>query len=369
MLSRALDISVSVKLGSDDAGRLEIVGLDKDDNEVFTAWTSDGGDIREMIRAGKPCGVAVSLENGFDPGQSKEFTIMFLGEAAGRSKDIGLLDMFSLVRAASKLSETIEMSVDVVDGRVFVAAKGDRACVNGFQELFSVHAREGDKFRISALGESVHLARGTLGFMMVFDDEGLTKDFRSLVSDLGSEYARAKMNSMSEASARAAAKKTVAMAASLERSPWVDPRPSWDEYFLGICEAVSKRSIDSETKHGAVFVDQRHNIVATGYNGPLAGIDDSKVPVTRPAKYPHMAHAEANCVAQAASRGVAVLGSVAYVTGMPCPACMQLMLQSGVARVVCGPRSSACVDEGQRKLSLEKAGAKGVPVEFFGVER
>jgi dCMP deaminase len=159
------------------------------------------------------------------------------------------------------------------------------------------------------------------------------------------------------------------MAASLERSPWVDPRPSWDEYFLGICEAVSKRSIDSETKHGAVFVDQRHNIVATGYNGPLAGIDDSKVPVTRPAKYPHMAHAEANCVAQAASRGVAVLGSVAYVTGMPCPACMQLMLQSGVARVVCGPRSSACVDEGQRKLSLEKAGAKGVPVEFFGVER
>ncbi|MFG0257417.1 MAG: hypothetical protein ACF8GE_05900 [Phycisphaerales bacterium JB043] len=29
-----------------------------------------------------------------------------------------------------------------------------------------------------------------------------------------------------------------------------DPRPSWDEYFLGLAEQVSMRSPDPSTSHG-----------------------------------------------------------------------------------------------------------------------
>jgi dCMP deaminase len=48
-------------------------------------------------------------------------------------------------------------------------------------------------------------------------------------------------------------------------------RPGWDEYFLGIAEAVSRRADCTRRQVGAVIVDADHRIVSTGYNGAAAG--------------------------------------------------------------------------------------------------
>lgn len=49
-------------------------------------------------------------------------------------------------------------------------------------------------------------------------------------------------------------------------------RPSWDDYFLNIAAAVSKRSHDGETQVGVVIVDENKRILATGYNGFPLGV-------------------------------------------------------------------------------------------------
>src|SRR5512146_3414705 len=68
-------------------------------------------------------------------------------------------------------------------------------------------------------------------------------------------------------------------------SPSSKQRPGWDEYFLDLAEQVSRRSPDPSTKHGCVLVDRDRRVVSTGYNGPVAGLPNDLVPVTRPEKY------------------------------------------------------------------------------------
>ena len=48
-------------------------------------------------------------------------------------------------------------------------------------------------------------------------------------------------------------------------------RPSWDQYFMDIVELVSRRSTCLRRKVGAILVRDKR-ILATGYNGPPAGI-------------------------------------------------------------------------------------------------
>lgn len=48
-------------------------------------------------------------------------------------------------------------------------------------------------------------------------------------------------------------------------------RPSWDEWALLLAHAVALRADCVRRRVGAVLMDERHRIVATGYNGAPSG--------------------------------------------------------------------------------------------------
>ena len=53
---------------------------------------------------------------------------------------------------------------------------------------------------------------------------------------------------------------------------------SWDEYFMLQAMMASFKSKDPATKVGCVFVDQNNHQITMGYNGFVAGIDESQLP-------------------------------------------------------------------------------------------
>jgi dCMP deaminase len=124
-------------------------------------------------------------------------------------------------------------------------------------------------------------------------------------------------------------------------------RPDFDDYFLGIAEAVAARGECLRSRVGAILVRDRR-ILATGYNGTAPGEPsclDGLCPRGRVPKGPeHLPydspeghciaiHAERNAWADAVRRGVDVEGATMYVTKEPCEGCAALLDKSGVAAV------------------------------------
>ncbi|MHC5115122.1 MAG: deoxycytidylate deaminase [Planctomycetota bacterium] len=134
-------------------------------------------------------------------------------------------------------------------------------------------------------------------------------------------------------------------------------RPSWDEYFLRLAEDVSRRSPDPSTKHGCVIVDADRRVVSTGYNGPVAGLTNDIVPLTRPEKYDWLIHAEDNAVAFARCD---LRGATAYVTGAPCAACFRRLVQVGIRRIVHGERTAASLTASELDACQKMADDLGV---------
>ncbi len=50
---------------------------------------------------------------------------------------------------------------------------------------------------------------------------------------------------------------------------------NWDEYFMLQAMMASFKSKDPNTKVGCVFVDDNNHQLSMGYNGQIAGIDES----------------------------------------------------------------------------------------------
>lgn len=122
------------------------------------------------------------------------------------------------------------------------------------------------------------------------------------------------------------------------RHIWIDPRPSFQDYFLTLAFIISRRSLDPRTKHGCVFV-KNSRILTTGYNSPPSGYDDSKVPLTSPEKYPYFIHSEINAIANAAKEGVSLEGATCYLTGLPCSECYRAMWAAGIKEIIHAPIS------------------------------
>lgn len=127
-----------------------------------------------------------------------------------------------------------------------------------------------------------------------------------------------------------------------------DPRPGWDQYFLGIAQAVSIRGDCTRRQVGCVLVLE-HRIVSTGYNGPPAGrpgcltagaCPRGAMPVEDVPAFSRYdvgpgrciaVHAEANALLDA---GRAARGATAYITCEPCPDCCKLLEGAGVIRAI-----------------------------------
>lgn len=121
-------------------------------------------------------------------------------------------------------------------------------------------------------------------------------------------------------------------------------RPSWDEYFLGIMDAVAARATCDRGKSGSVIVRDKR-IVATGYVGAPVGIThcDEAGHEMHTVTHPdgttsqhciRTTHAEQNAIVHAARFGSSLEGSTLYCNMTPCYACAKMILNAGIARVV-----------------------------------
>lgn len=129
-------------------------------------------------------------------------------------------------------------------------------------------------------------------------------------------------------------------------------RPAKDDYFLGIAEAVSKRSTCLRRQYGAVIV-KNDVIVSTGYNGSprhAANCCDVGVCWREANHIPHgeryemcqAVHAEANAMIN--GNRADMVGATLYLAGFengkrlekpePCLLCWKLITNAQIERVV-----------------------------------
>ena len=105
----------------------------------------------------------------------------------------------------------------------------------------------------------------------------------------------------------------------------------WKKRFLDLASHIAEWSKDPSTKVGAVIVDDKRRIVATGYNGFPKGVRDSEERLNnRALKHKLVVHAEANAILNAVG---SLEGTVLYCTHLPCSSCAKLIIQAGIQAV------------------------------------
>jgi len=120
-------------------------------------------------------------------------------------------------------------------------------------------------------------------------------------------------------------------------------RPSWDEYFIGIAELVSKRSSCLRRSVGAILVKDK-KILATGYNGAPSKIkhcsevgcvrEKLRIPSGERHELCRGLHAEQNAFLQAALHGTSVKDASLYSTTQPCIICAKMIINAGIKEIV-----------------------------------
>jgi dCMP deaminase len=139
-------------------------------------------------------------------------------------------------------------------------------------------------------------------------------------------------------------------------------KPNYDDYFIAMCYLVAMRSIDPSTKCGAVLVSNEYKVLSTGYNGPLKGSDDNKIPLERPDKYAHLLHAEENCLLAYNGSNQDLVGATMYVTGAPCHKCLRMILQKGIKNIVYTDGNLAVMQDVAEKAIVDRMLSYSQPV-------
>ena len=143
------------------------------------------------------------------------------------------------------------------------------------------------------------------------------------------------------------------------------PRPSKDEYYLGLAKTVCGRGTCTKVEIGAVII-RDDQVVSTGYVGSPRGTKSSiehgfclrkKLGIPSGHRYEmcRSVHAEQNAIINAARAGVSLLGGDMYIYGrakddngivtenvldaFPCFICKKMILNCGLKRVICSLKS------------------------------
>lgn len=122
-------------------------------------------------------------------------------------------------------------------------------------------------------------------------------------------------------------------------------RPSWDEYFMEVTNAIAKRATCDRGRSGCVIA-RNNQVLATGYVGAPAGLPHCDEAGHQLKQTLHedgtvtthcvrTVHAEQNAICQAAKNGVAIQGATVYCRMTPCRTCAMLIINCGIVRVVC----------------------------------
>lgn len=145
-------------------------------------------------------------------------------------------------------------------------------------------------------------------------------------------------------------------------------RPTWDEYFMEVCRAISKRATCDRGRSGCVIA-RDNQVLATGYVGAPSGLPHCDEIGHQLKKLVHedgsvtqhcvrTVHAEQNAICQAARRGISIAGATLYCRMTPCRTCAMMIINCGIVRIVCERR----YHDGSESESMFLAA--GVPVEY-----
>jgi dCMP deaminase len=140
-------------------------------------------------------------------------------------------------------------------------------------------------------------------------------------------------------------------------------RLSWDDYFMEVANAISKRATCDRGKSGCVIARDKQLIVS-GYVGSPTGFPHCDEVGHQIKKLTHedgtvtehcmrTVHAEQNAICQAAKLGVSIAGATIYTRMTPCRTCTMLLINCGIARVVCERRYH---DGAESEQMLRQAG-------------
>ena len=113
---------------------------------------------------------------------------------------------------------------------------------------------------------------------------------------------------------------------------------NWDEYFMLQAMLASFKSKDPHTKVGCVIVDKNNHQLSMGYNGMIAGIDESELPwgnnknvSLEHQKYGYVMHSEANAISHCKAD---LEGTRLYVTLFPCNECAKLIATKKIKKII-----------------------------------
>lgn len=135
----------------------------------------------------------------------------------------------------------------------------------------------------------------------------------------------------------------------------------FNHYFMAMAFMAAQRSFDPNTKCGCIIVSKDNRILSTGYNGPIKGMDDDKIPLDRDKLY-YMIHSEMNALLSYNGSFQDLNDAKCYITIQPCHECVRALLQKGIKNIYCSNLPLAkCMDEksmNAQRFMLEQLNVK-----------
>lgn len=108
--------------------------------------------------------------------------------------------------------------------------------------------------------------------------------------------------------------------------------PSWDKYFIMMCDVIKLRSKDPKRQVGACLVSTIDNrIISCGYNSLKAGVDDNIDWNDRELVHSLVLHAEMNAILYSNSR---FENTILYCSLSPCRDCIKLVIAANITKII-----------------------------------